>query len=410
MAKKPQSARELMRAAQQALNLARKAEKAVSASDVEAKRAALEVELAALDAVIKEAQTIYDDAILNHDTAPVISAKLSTLNSAKAKRGPIVSQIQSLGTTLTDVSIISETESAIEFAVQAATVTTTALGTYGQISNPAFLGLNYNASATKDASFSTRASFLQRIMPSHNQASAVSTASALWSTAAGSKGMIVMSEQVLKAWNSGGARPGGAGPDPINYGFQFQYNPGTVAMSYFTSPNVDVTMMTSGTEMFNLAGVSGSQGSVSFQIIINRIFDMQYITPSGTLKTGLSAKDVYSKPPTTTEIKDIYNKGTMYDIEYLLRVLMGTTMKSYLRGDNTADMGWLPAMPVELHLGNNLRYLGTVNSVNLNHIIFNERMVPLFTTVDIAFARLPDYPGGTTTPTGTGGTGNQFAI
>ena len=82
----------------------------------------------------------------------------------------------------------------------------------------------------------------------------------------------------------------------------------------------------------------------------------------------------------------------MYDVEFLLRVLMGTTMNSYLRGERTADMGWLPAMPVELHLGKSLRYLGTVNSLNLNHMIFNEKMVPMLTTVDISFARLPDYP------------------
>jgi hypothetical protein len=202
--------------------------------------------------------------------------------------------------------------------------------------------------------------------------------------------MIVTSEQVLKAWNSGSNKAQSSNYfDKHNYGFQFQYNPGTVAMSYFTSPNVDVTMITSGTEMFNLAGVSGSQGSVSFQIIINRIFDMQYYNEYGNLQNP----DRYAKAPASpAEEKAIYNKGTMYDLEYLLRVLMGTTMSSYLRGENTADMGWLPAIPVELHLGKSLRYLGVVNSLNINHMIFNERMVPLFSTVDIAFARLPDYP------------------
>jgi hypothetical protein len=169
-------------------------------------------------------------------------------------------------------------------------------------------------------------------------------------------------------------------------------------MSYFTSPNVDVTMMTSGQEMFNLAGVSGSQGSVSFQVVINRIFDMQYYDTSGSLKQGISGTDVYPIPPRDTgDYADLYNKGTMYDVEYLLRVLMGTTMNSYLRGTNTADMGWLPAIPVELRLGKSLKYLGTVNSVNLNHMIFDSRMVPIFTTMDIAFARLPDYPPAGTT-------------
>jgi hypothetical protein len=204
--------------------------------------------------------------------------------------------------------------------------------------------------------------------------------------------MIVTSEQVLKAWNSGSNSPESASYfDKNNYGFQFQYNPGTVSMTYQTSPNVDVTMMTSGQEMFNLAGTSSSQGSVNFQIVINRIFDMQYYTPLKQLEAG--RQDRYSKPPANLqEENDIYDKGTMYDIEFLLRTLMGTSMLSYLRAGRTADMGWLPAIPVELHLGKSMRYLGTVNSLSLNHMIFNERMVPTLTTVDINFSRLPDYP------------------
>lgn len=266
--------------------------------------------------------------------------------------------------------------------------------------NAATGDLKYNASSVNEAYFGDYHNRLpNRLMPNVNKPTAVSAASELWTSAAGSKGMIVTSEQVLKGWSGGGnAQSGGNYFDKSNYGFQFQYNPGTVAMSYFTSPNVDVAMMTSGTEMFNLAGVSGSQGSVSFQIIINRIFDMQYLNSNGILQPG--AINNYSKPPAIGEDTEIYNKGTMYDVEYLLRTLMGTTMNSYLRGERTADMGWLPAIPVELHLGKSLRYLGTVNSLSLNHIIFNERMVPLFSTLDIAFARLPDYPPNT----GGGGT------
>jgi hypothetical protein len=204
--------------------------------------------------------------------------------------------------------------------------------------------------------------------------------------------MIVTSEQVLKAWGSSPTEPDPKNPKQPkeNWGFQFQYNPGTVAMTYFTSPNVDVTMMTSGAEKFNLAGVSSSQGSVSFQIVINRIFDMQYYDKNGNLLPGMEER--YAKPPSKAEEKDLYNKGTMYDVEYILRVLMSTTMSSYLRGEKTADMGWLPAIPVELHLGKSLRYLGIVNDLSLNHIIFDERMVPTFTTMNIGFSRLPDYP------------------
>jgi hypothetical protein len=278
--------------------------------------------------------------------------------------------------------------------------------------NPTAKELKYNASAVKEAYFSTKTSFLEGvssqtanrerigIQSPDNLPASITQANQLWTAASGSKGMIVTSEQVLKAWNSGSnAATSSNSLDHHNYGFQFQYNPGNVSMSYYTSPNVDVTMITSGTEMFNLAGVSGSQGSVSFQVIINRIFDMQYYKSDGSLKDSYNFRDIYPVPPKYTQDgQDIYEHGTMYDVEYLLRVLMGTTMSSYLRGKRTADMGWLPAIPVELHLGNNLRYLGTVNNINLNHIIFDSRMVPLFTTMDIGFARLPDYPPSNTTP------------
>ena len=293
-------------------------------------------------------------------------------------------------------------EAALIIKTDSNAVTQTPLGAYSNLQKSGGLPLYYNASSVREAYFSSRPSFQTAVqnnklttglMQSSNQPRVVSAATDLWTSSQGSKGMIVTSEQVLKAWNSGSNKPNTAdATDNHNYGFQFQYNPGTVAMSYFTSPNVDVTMMTSGQEMFNLAGVSGAQGSVSFQIIINRIFDMSYYTEFGTLKPGVDANSIYAKAPASGEFADIYNKGTMYDVEFLLRVLMGTTMNSYLRGERTADMGWLPAMPVELHLGKSLRYLGTVNSLNLNHMIFNEKMVPMLTTVDISFARLPDYP------------------
>jgi hypothetical protein len=279
-------------------------------------------------------------------------------------------------------------------AAAASKITTTAVGAYNQASTTLSTGeLVYNASAVREAYFGEyKSENMPQLMKSTNQPSLVTKATDLWGSVVGSKGMIVTSEQVLKAWNSGSNSPESASYfDKNNYGFQFQYNPGTVSMTYQTSPNVDVTMMTSGQEMFNLAGTSSSQGSVNFQIVINRIFDMQYYTPLKQLEPG--RQDRYSKPPANLqEENDIYDKGTMYDIEFLLRTLMGTSMLSYLRAGRTADMGWLPAIPVELHLGKSMRYLGTVNSLSLNHMIFNERMVPTLTTVDINFSRLPDYP------------------
>lgn len=347
--------------------------------------------------------------IVLDDTIASKKAEIQALINSGASAGQVITKQAEL-LTLTDrrtafqtqlistenLSTVSrsfqESIGTLAVAAAASTVTARASGAYSGTVSPVTRSTTAqnNASAVREAYFSSRSSFLSRVQSPNNQPNAVSSASQLWTSAGSSKGMIVTSEQVLKAWNGGSNSPQGA-TGAGNYAFQFQYNPGTVSMSYFTSPNVDVTLMTSGTEMFNLAGTSGSQGGVSFQVVINRIFDMQYYNSSGGFKSGFGP-DIYPVRPAAGDYSKIYAKGTMYDVEYLLRVLMGTTMNSYLRGENTADMGWLPAIPVELHLGKSLRYLGTVNSINLNHMIFDHRMVPLFTTMDISFARLPDYP------------------
>lgn len=317
-----------------------------------------------------------------------IDAEISTTEAYKTR-------LLSTKTTLEsqrDVAKASAEQIAFEKAADAASkVTATPASAFGNMASAAG-SLQYNASMVNEAYLSSRTSYLSRMGIAGNKPAAISAVQNLWTSGKANKGMIVTAAATLEAWNSGSQSPTSSTPfGNHNYGFQFAYNPGTVNMSYYTSPNIDVTMMTSGQDLFNLAGTSGSQGSVTFQILINRIFDMQYYDSNGNLKTEY--KSNYAKPPANTQDeKDLYNKGTMYDVEYLLRTLMGTTMSSYLRGTNTADMGWLPAMPVELHLGKSLKYLGTVNGFTLNHIIFNEKMVPLFTTCDITFARLPDYP------------------
>jgi hypothetical protein len=392
MAKKPETTRDKMLRSKKQL-----------AEVIKLQSVALEVdnkiaELAAQLTLLDDQVTIAEKARVNATTEAAYNAATAASNRLRAQRTAVSRQLVSA--QLQSLKVKSQQKASAAATVKALADKVTALAELsarGFVSLDANTGLQYNASAVKEAYFSSDPNFTKNIQGPVNTPTGKtqpSKAADLWRSANNSKGMIVTSEQVLKAWNSGSNKAATSDLfDNHNYGFQFQYNPGTVAMSYYTSPNVDVTMITSGTEMFNLAGVSGSQGSVSFQVVINRILDMQYYTSDGVLKDGLSGGNLYSIPPKTTEeYKALYDHGTMYDVEFLLRVLMGTTMNSYLRGERTADMGWLPAVPVELHLGKNLRYLGTVNNINLNHVIFDSRMVPVFTTVDIGFARLPDYP------------------
>jgi hypothetical protein len=221
----------------------------------------------------------------------------------------------------------------------------------------------------------------------------------LWESALGSKGMIQINTQIPSTQqyaitNYDGYNANSLSSDfDTKYGFQFLYNPSTIEMQYMGIAQTDMTMYTSGTEAFNMIPPTTTSATVSFDILINRMNDMKYYTSEGKLTENGKKAYPADHVPDATEQKQIYNMGTMYDVEYLLRTLLGYTSKSYLRnGIVTADLGWFSKKPVELHLGKNLRYLGFVGGVSLRHAIFNEHMVPLFTTMHIEFSRIPDYP------------------
>jgi hypothetical protein len=161
-------------------------------------------------------------------------------------------------------------------------------------------------------------------------------------------------------------------------------------MSYGGVADVDPGMQSSGTEEFLLTNSSVFQSTIGIQVIINRMFDFQYINKTG-VKSGQISDFYAGNVPNNAEIKKIYNKGTMYDVEYLLQTMFPfEPYESQLR-DKTSDIGFLGASPVELHLGNKLRYVAQINNISVNHVIFDNRMVPLFTTISISTNRIPDY-------------------
>lgn len=238
-----------------------------------------------------------------------------------------------------------------------------------------------------------------------NTPSAVKNASELWSSAIGSKGMF-QTYFPVNGWTGTNTDAASAFPKENaikKYGFQFLYNPGTITMDYMGVQQTDVAYQMSGNDKVNYIPAQGNSGSISFDIMLNRMYDMQYYNEDGSLTQSAIDANVYAPrnpygPEGVTthklfnEQQAIYNKGTMYDMEYLLRTLLGYTMKSSLRHEMTADMGLFSRRPVELHLGPKMRYRGYVNGVGVRHIMFNERMVPILSTVHISFNRYPDYP------------------
>jgi hypothetical protein len=255
--------------------------------------------------------------------------------------------------------------------------------------------LTYNVGAVKDAYFSSAKDYLKETTYKGNTPSLITKAAQLWRSAGNSKGMFVMTNPVK---NLSGVTPaagnpgGGAGWSYeaawVKWGFQFLYNPATVSMTYPIGPAVDYGYLASGQEGANLMGTDGSFGTITFEIILNRMSDMKYYNKTGLL-TEAGKEQYGDHVPTARDQMLIYNRGTMYDLEYLLRTAgAGATIQNtWLRG-YTADLGFTAAQPIELHLGKNLRYWGSLAAIDVNHTIFNENMIPVFTSVQLTFARL----------------------
>jgi hypothetical protein len=271
----------------------------------------------------------------------------------------------------------------------------------------------YNAPAVKDAYFRGNQSFFNDenkidnyIFAGNAPGAKVNDANELWQKVQAidnensSKGMIQTwnnPASTLAFLNDGGLSPiGGSNSSGQiqRYGFQFIYNPTSINMSYGGVADVDPGWAASGADPFILSNPTVFQSSINFSILVNRMYDMNYLGPGGSLKNGTINELYQGNRPTASDLKKIYNKGTMYDVEFLLQTMFPYDfVKTQLRG-STSDIGFLGPMPVELHLGKSLRYLTQINSIQVNHIIFDNRMVPLYTVLMISANRIPDASSG----------------
>lgn len=200
------------------------------------------------------------------------------------------------------------------------------------------------------------------------------------------------------------------------YGFRFLYNPKEVNMGWSTQGFVDPEYVPQDEAIPISTNMTASY--VTFSLVINRIEDMNFIdkfgfvsaqakkfaettqAPTGDLDPAqrnriynarFIANSPYPETVSLEDLKEIYQKGTMYDLEYLFKTINGpaATFKNKY-GVQTADRSYMRLAILELHLGNSMRYRGRITELEVNHTIFNNRMIPLFSTVRISFARIND--------------------
>lgn len=185
------------------------------------------------------------------------------------------------------------------------------------------------------------------------------------------------------------------------YGFKFHYNPQTVSMTWGSLAATDPVYQASGQDPYNPGTSNLTASNIEFSLVLNRIEDFNYIDGNGLkiIAEGTTvSNNPYSGFSRLSELKEIYEEGTMYDLKFLFRTMHGqgayATYRSSLMNQVTADPGWLPVRPVELHLGNKMRYRVRISGLSINHTIFTPRMIPVLTTVNITCSRYWDDVGG----------------
>ena len=219
-----------------------------------------------------------------------------------------------------------------------------------------------------------------------------------WKDTLGAKGVIQM-DRYTQFNMANSSSTGSQQLDGNLYGFKFLYNPKEVAMHWGMTDstyNPEVAATGQGGSGFTL---SLQNSTITFSLLLNRIGDMAWLDSNGikkqeTLNIYGTPNQIYSSDkiyPTfvdDSELKDIYKKGTMYDLEYLFKTIGGANVTYTDSFDTkTSDRGWLQGIQVELHLGAGMRYLVRVNSLDVNHMIFNDNMVPILSEVNISCSR-----------------------
>ena len=236
-----------------------------------------------------------------------------------------------------------------------------------------------------------------------------------WQGVTPGRGTFQMDKKFVVAQLDGLNRSNSKEVDDQLYGFKFLYNPTSVSMGWGIQGAVNPEYQASGKDeaIPISAGLFSSQ--IQFSIILNRIEDMNYLDKFGFVsqqqaKIGTPPPDLdpaqrnriysanyiaaspYGETLSIEDQQGIYNRGTMYDIEYLFKTINGphATFKSKLNG-TTADRGYMRMSILELHLGANMRYRVRISDLGINHTMFNNRMVPILSTVNFTCHRFIDY-------------------
>lgn len=212
-------------------------------------------------------------------------------------------------------------------------------------------------------------------------------------------------------------------PGGVRYGYRFMYNPSVLTFGIGLTRNVNTSYMLSGNATAMPSGISATGSSIGLSFPISRVDDLSLMKPitgksawdliqnpsgwtsdystdeiikmygegsfgSGVTIPGISGKKVKSAV-TKSDIDGIASRGTMYDIDFMLRTSLGRQWLTLYRGW-TADTGIAFSVPLVLYLSSTMIYRVRLTSIGFTHKMFTPDMIPTYTEVTLGFERIPD--------------------
>lgn len=158
-----------------------------------------------------------------------------------------------------------------------------------------------------------------------------------------------------------------------NWGFRFLYNPTAYGYSQTSTDGVMPEQVTASRTDLLIPATS----SYSIELYLNRIPDMK--------KSNQSAS-YYSPRPAAYDLQQLWSRGTEYDLDFLYRVINGDP-KTIVGWKKSSNIGALIMQRVLLKMGSGLYVTGVINSINVQHVMFTDNMIPTFTTVTLDFTQ-----------------------
>lgn len=170
------------------------------------------------------------------------------------------------------------------------------------------------------------------------------------------------------------------------WGFRFLYNPTTISYNNTVDTSIDWFLNQQDPSRF-----FGGNMTISFDLYINRIADLATLrNVNGKIVSNSENYPGFSFDE--EDAKGLYYRGTEYDLEFLYRCVNGGPVPTSLTSEGlpTSDFGYITGSPIWIHLHDNLRFKGSLVGLNVTHVSFSDRMVPMLTVVNLSFVRYPE--------------------